>query len=241
MNAHPAASDTDAQPRATMQTPEARIAELIAPIDENAVEKLAALQIAVLPGSLISRMGVGFVREFYRFAARSPFEIVLFARPVGGADDDVIGGCVASLTPGTLSRRLLLRSSLFVRLFRLPLGVLLAQLAPPAPLLRRVADMPELILLYTHPDGRSRGVGGQLVRECERRLQQQGIREYYVKTLDAADNRAIPFYVREGFEDVGSEVLDNQRYRFLTRKIRIGGSLPRSAQVDGANGSQMFR
>jgi GNAT superfamily N-acetyltransferase len=165
-------------------------------------------------------MGIAFVREFYRFAARSSEEIVLWK----DRDGEVIGGCVASLSPGTLSRRLLFRTTLIIRLARAPLRLLLALATPSTTPLRAVVGMPELILLFTHAGKRSLGVGAQLVRECEDVLSRLGVQEYYVKTLDAQDNRAIGFYLREGFEERGSALVHNEQFRFLTKKIRPGAA-----------------
>ena len=186
-------------------------------MDERAVEQLAALQVAILPGSMISRLGMAFVREFYRFASRSAEEIVLWK----SEGRELIGGCVASLRPQTLSWRLMFRTTLAWRLLRLPFRVLLAQVTQREAAGTSMGDMPELILLFTRGDVRSRGIGAQLLRECESELARRGATEYYVKTIDTENNRAIAFYLREGFEVRGRRIIHTERFCFLSKRIPV--------------------
>ena len=189
-------------------------------LDEQTIRGVAELQAAVLPTSLISRLGTGFVREFYRFANRSPKEIVLWRSD----DSGVVGVCVVSLDPGSLTRRLLFQTSLAFRLLRLPIRTLLRQLMPASNAADKIGDMPELILLFTRAEKRSQGIGSQLVMECESQLARRGVRKYYVKTFDAEGDRAVAFYLREGFEDCGAHVVFNERFRFLSRTVRSAPS-----------------
>src|SRR5262245_48404106 len=68
----------------------------------------AALHCESLPGSAISRVGETFARSFYRYAARSPAELV-FAACDGGA---TVAAAVLSLRPHDLGCRLLSHTSL---------------------------------------------------------------------------------------------------------------------------------
>ena len=77
----------------------------------NDVRRLAQLQLLVLPDSAISRLGQRYVRSFYRYAQRSPLELVLVEREENG---DIIAGCVVTTDIASLERRLFLHTSLLV-------------------------------------------------------------------------------------------------------------------------------
>src|SRR5215468_11379602 len=70
--------------------------------------QLAALHCACLPDSQVSQLGIAYATAFYRYVSRSPQEKAFVSR----ADTEIIGGCVLSLSPTTLRRRLLLHTPL---------------------------------------------------------------------------------------------------------------------------------
>lgn len=68
-------------------------------------------------------------------------------------------------------------------------------------LVRSVADEAELLLIAVRPDSHRSGIGFALMEQVKRRLHQDGIRILHLEVR--ADNPALSFYHRLGFEKVG--------------------------------------
>jgi GNAT superfamily N-acetyltransferase len=162
---------------------------------------LARMHLEALPGSLVSLAGEAYARAFYRYVAASAEELILVER----AGRDLVGACVVSLAPATLSRRLLLHTRLPLVMHRLPLAKLALGLlrpakgAPPAQ-----PEGPEILLVFAVPERRSSGVGARLLARTQALLAARGHLRLLVKTRDEATNRALGFYAREGFRRVAS-------------------------------------
>ncbi|HEU5108041.1 MAG TPA: GNAT family N-acetyltransferase [Micromonosporaceae bacterium] len=181
-------------------------------IREPDVPQLADIHCRCLPDSMVSRIGPAYARSFYRYLAGSPDELAFLHREGG----TVLCACIVSLAPATLERRLLrhtplvLRAPLAVR--RLPIRSMAAKLlgkggggGMPQP------DGPELLLIFTVAALRSTGIGAATLARCEEELRRRGHARYFVKTLDDAGNRAIQFYRRHGFSQLGTRVVHGKR------------------------------
>ena len=167
--------------------------DTLAPAD---LALLARMHVEALPGSLVTLVGEPYARDFYRYIAGSADELVLVERDAGR----IVGGCVVSLAPSTLSRRLLLHTRLPLLLHRLPLARLaLGLLRPGRGQGPSQPAGPEILLVFTVPERRGSGVGGRLLARTEALLAARGHRRLLVKTRDEAQNRAIAFYERQGF------------------------------------------
>jgi GNAT superfamily N-acetyltransferase len=174
------------------------VADRLAPRD---VALLARMHVEALPESLVTLVGERYARAFYRHLGASVAELVLLERDAAGA---LVGACIVSTEPATLSRRLLVRTPLALMaplaLHRLPLGGLVRgalggrdAAAPAQP------DGPEILLVFTVPERRGSGVGARLLARAETLLAERGFRRLLVKTRDDPANRALGFYEREGF------------------------------------------
>jgi ribosomal protein S18 acetylase RimI-like enzyme len=194
-------------------------ARSLAPAD---CSRIAALHAECLPNSLVVLLGRRYAEAFYRYASRSDRERVFLARE----GDRVVGACVLSLSPGTLPRRLLVHTPL---LLFAALGILRPGLAGsllgssryepsqgedvPSP------GLPEVLLIFTSPTLRSRGLGADLLSCCERFLAGRGQGRYTVRTLDDVANAALRFYARNGFLPHGRSFQHGRWFRVFQKTI----------------------
>jgi ribosomal protein S18 acetylase RimI-like enzyme len=185
--------------------------------DEGALRQAAALHCALLPGSAISRFGVNFANSFYRYAGRSPKEVVFAALDAGV----VVAAAVVSLRPQGLQRRLLLHTPLLPHMVIHPLlafGVVRERLTQ-----RVEGDIdqasPEVVAIFTAAKHQGRGIGAQLLRTIENDLSARGLSRYGLRTEDVTGNRAVGFYDKQGFVVVGHVLTPHARFRVMTKHI----------------------
>jgi ribosomal protein S18 acetylase RimI-like enzyme len=193
-------------------------------MDERDIHGIAALHVACLTDSIVTALGIRYARSFYRYMTRSGDEFVLVQRDAAGS---IIAAAVVSLSPTTLNRRLLLRTSLLAWfLIRLPrmLGLLRRPATGSSGQARPEwtevpADMPELILIYASAHARGRGLGRALIQQVERRLREALVSEYQVRTVADASNRALAFYRTNNFQPAGNAVKQGKFFQVFTRKL----------------------
>jgi GNAT superfamily N-acetyltransferase len=186
---------------------------------------LAALHRECLPDSLVSRLGHRYAEAFYRYASRSADERIFVKRDAGR----IIGACVVSLRPETLTRRLAFGTPLLWSAF---LGVLRPSVAGSLVMSLRPAtieapvdlphSLPKILLIFTSARVRSRGAGSALLADCERCLAARGHGRYLVQTIDDEANAALRFYARNGFVERGRCVEQGRRFRILMKEIAAG-------------------
>jgi ribosomal protein S18 acetylase RimI-like enzyme len=157
---------------------------------------LAALHGAILSRSRLSLFGQGYLTSCYRYFIGSRDELVLAAR----SGSSVVGGAFVSLAPRSLSRRLVVHTSLLRQIALRPIGrgarqiiADLLQLAPPSP------DLPELVAIFVASDHQGHGIGEMICRAVESELRQRRVKSYVVHTDRDPANHAIAFYQRLGF------------------------------------------
>jgi len=69
-------------------------------------------------------------------------------------------------------------------------------------IIRQTAFDAEILSIAVEPKGRKRGVGGLLMREAIRRLQQDRVGELFLE-VDATNKAAVALYRKLGFTEVG--------------------------------------
>ena len=189
--------------------------------------QLTEVHLECLPDSLVSRLGRRYTRAFYRYINLSHNEHVFVERDA----ERIVSGCVLSLDPGTLMRRLAFGSPL---MWFAVLGVLRPSIlrllvgslgrGEPASQYRVLHSSPEVILMFTAQRARDRGAGSLLLGECERFLTARGYGQYLVRTVDDESNAALRFYAKNGFIECGRCVQYGQPFRILRKEI--GDGLP---------------
>ena len=203
-----------------------------------ALSAVASLHYETLPKSIISRLGLRYTQAFYRYAVASKKEIVFVART---ADGSVLGGALLSLDPTSLTRRVVFGTPLAWHLLNHP-RLLLEKVRDvlPAVFGRNSfpqRSMPELLAIFTRKGERGRGIGRELLRHAESALSQKGMRRYVVRTEARAENKAIMFYHREGFQDIGRLSFHNHIFQVLMKEIHRGEG---SQSGEGGYGSGVF-
>lgn len=194
-------------------TVQLRISQPRSPFPAEAVRQLARLHVQCLPGSVLSHLLQQGVEALYRFVVDSRDEAVAVAWDGHG---QAVGISVVSFAPATLLRRLATGSSF------LPWLLLSAPRLPWAKLMRRsgaAAPAPELMFLFVAPAYRATGAGAALVRAAEQACVTRGSEALHVKTEDRADNRALVFYARLGYESAGKVVQYGQDFVLLRRLL----------------------
>jgi GNAT superfamily N-acetyltransferase len=161
------------------------------------VEILVRLHAECLRASLLTKLGPRALARFYRLAIASPNEHVWVAT----ADDTggrVVGGCVLSDEPATMSQRLLLGRRLVAR---------------------ASAHSPEVTQIFTDGKLRGKGIGAQLLRTCEETLRTRGVRKYFVHTQRDDNEAGVRFYRREGFVQIGESRSFGQPFLVMQKDL----------------------
>jgi ribosomal protein S18 acetylase RimI-like enzyme len=196
------------------------------PVSSSDCEQLAALHLEALPDSLVSELGLGYAKSFYRYLSRSRDERVFVVRSESGR---VISGCVLSLRPRTLRRRLFLHTPLVLHAGLWLLRRCFEKKPVGADVRRQVATtpdpvpdhMPELILIFTEASSRCRGAGATLLSQCEAFLREAKIPEYVVRTVDDLTNRALRFYSKNGFVPFGQSVDRRRTFQVFRKNVAL--------------------
>lgn len=187
------------------------INDMLAPGD---FDRLAALHATCMSGSMLSWFGQRFTTAAYRYFDRSPLENIFIHRKDGCID----GACILSLSPATITRRLVLHTGL---LLWLPLHIFERRvLSAIFDFSAGVAiDCPEVVFIFSDPASRGLGHGAKLLAQCEAALRKCGESRYAIKTLDDDANPAIRFYIRHGFTERGRFVHSGARFRRMDKTL----------------------
>lgn len=156
------------------------------------VDVLVRLHRESLPASMLTRMGRRILARYYRWAIASPLEHVWVADEGG-----VVGGCVLSDDPGTVSQRFFL--------WRRWIG--------------RGGHRPEVTQIFTDGKLRGKGIGAALLRTCEETLRTRGVDRYFVHTQRDDNAAGIRFYRREGFEVIGESRSFGEAFLVMQKEL----------------------
>ncbi len=184
------------------------------PLSTQDIERLARLQLDHLPTSLVSILGLGYSKAFYRYIARSREETLFLERNQEGV---IVGVALLSEDMATFERRLLLHTPLvFAAIPRIaPLVRLLTKgRTGPAP-----ETSPELVTLFTDTSARGLGLGAKLVDRLTARLREKNAPWMYVRTFDDPENPAVKFYTSRGFMPVCSLVARGTPFLLLKMQL----------------------
>jgi hypothetical protein len=194
-----------------------------APLETIDIREIAELHRSCLPTSTLSELGVAFLRAFYRYTIRSPFEHVIVCRYEGSP----VACATISFQPETLNRRLAFKTpliwSVVCHLHKRIVRQALIQ-RPETQLNNSKSDSsevpaPELIALFCRQDMRDLGIGGELIDGADKYLGSAGQLHYFVRTFDDPANSAIKFYTRHGFVSVGHILAFGQKFLLMSKKL----------------------
>lgn len=184
-------------------------------ISRDDIRRLAKLQGAILPRSLISRLGNKYVQAFYRFLVRSKLDLLLLERTAKG---EITAACVISLDVQTLERRLALHTPLLLYAAIRPLILLQALKHGGQP---KIITGAELLLLFVASDARRCGYANKLVSQAETELIKRNIGSYQVRTFNNPKDPAFMFYISRGFECVGSFTARGYEFALMRRSTGL--------------------
>jgi ribosomal protein S18 acetylase RimI-like enzyme len=180
-------------------------------LTQHDYSELAKLHMSYFPESLISFFGQKYAQQFYQYIGKSPFEFLL----INKNQEEIIAVCVLSISPQTLSRRLILHTSLLVNIpfalynivshFRTQLfmkcissfNFYISQRREKT-LTEKNSD-PEIMHIFTDVKARNQGIGTLMLENCETILMNKGFNRYIIKTWDDEAKPAVKFYTQKGF------------------------------------------
>lgn len=181
-------------------------------LDAADLERLADLQIAVLPASAISRFGRWYAWHFFRYAGTSQKEIVLVERNLCGS---IVAAAVITMDTRTLEKRLALRTPLLLCMLPRVLELMSLIKGPGQPAL----SGPELLLLLTDQAEQRKGHATRLLERCKDCLKERGEAELFVRTFDDPADPALKFYRDRKFELVRRFEARNGRFTLLRQPL----------------------
>ncbi len=189
-----------------------------APLSAQDLDRLARLHVACLPRSLVSLLGPDYAARFYDVLQSSPDELLLVDRGDGGA---IVGACLVSHRPASLSRRIAAGTPLLRHALIRPRALLaLARAAlgggSPDP------AGSDILLLFTDPASRGRGIASALVEAAVRAVAARGEAGLAVLTEDDPANEAVRFYLGRGFVRSGACRMNGQRFLRLSKDCGPG-------------------
>lgn len=184
-------------------------------LNDADLARIGRLHVESIDDSLPALLGPVYAQKLYAFLARSEREHVLFER----IDGRVESVCVVSEDPASLfariaratlprlsmaaARALFLRPDFRVWLRGFLTDVFASSSTPHAP---------EITYVFTNAQLRGRNLGKHLIERVDAYLHARGVSAYFVKTIDSPSNRAIGFYLREGFEPIGTRQEAGRRF-----------------------------
>jgi GNAT superfamily N-acetyltransferase len=80
---------------------------------------------------------------------------------------------------------------------------------------------PEVVAICITEAERNRGVGKRMLKAIEAYLAELGSQSYLVRTDDRPDNRAIAFYVREGFRTIGKFHAHGNSFQLMAKDLGV--------------------
>jgi len=190
-------------------------------LSDTDIDDLSEMHVRNFHDSLLSDLGKSYLKTYYRFVDVSGSDEIIIIRD----GVKIIGCAVLSLSAPTLLRRLIAHHPPVIDVLRL---VLTFRLRAIASVLSKILFKPrqekeagdvELISLFTDPSSRGMGIGTSLVEKCNALLKEKGIERYRVKTRDTPDNRAMDFYLRNGFKVTGVAEWTGKNYTVLEMTI----------------------
>jgi ribosomal protein S18 acetylase RimI-like enzyme len=185
--------------------------------------RIAALHSSNLNDSLISALGPGIVRAYYKFILGSSDNNLFVERE----DNSVVGACVLSHAPYKIMSKFIRSHFLAIAVNTAIRFVLSGKsrariinfLASKDVLPDIAGNPPELVQIFIDTNYRNRKIGSKLLVKVEQYLKQKNIPAYYLKTLDDKDNQALHFYNNRGFKTIGSGSVGNRPYIFFLKFV----------------------
>jgi len=165
-------------------------------MEDRELLTIAKLHIKCLPNSHIGRLPTWMVVKFYKNMHENPdFELFLQR-----ADYNIIGAAVISKKGFGATKSMLPISAYFLFLLKNPIQVI-KSLFSATKSTQKMCDI-NIEFLFVDSLHRSGGIGSKLLQSVMEKYS-----EICVSTRNSDDNKAIGFYVRNGFSPIGTQVI----------------------------------
>ncbi|KAA3607027.1 MAG: N-acetyltransferase [Calditrichaeota bacterium] len=197
--------------------------------EENSLSKkdlteITKMHIDSLEDSMLTILGESVVFNYYKFISESNLDCLFLVKE----GDTVIGTCMISHEPNSITKRMALKYPIVI------LSSVLKQIIissdnrkkifqfldkdNEAP--KSVLGLPEVIQIFTNSNYRNRRIGSRLLEQVESYLKKRNEKVYCLKTLDKVDNLALHFYSKRNFVEVGKNVVGEKPYVYFTKTLQ---------------------
>jgi len=165
-------------------------------ITDKELREIAELHKSCLPNSHIGRLPIWMIIAFYRNMNKdADFELFLKQ-----GDGRIIGAAVISKKGFGATKNMLPIAAYFLLLVKNPIQVL-KSIVSASNSSDKSTDT-NIEFLFVDSSYRSSGIGSKLLQSVMEKFD-----EICVSTRNSDDNKAIGFYIRNGFKPIGSQVI----------------------------------
>lgn len=177
-------------------------------IQDKELHEIANLHKACLPDSHIGRLPTWMVIKFYEnMHKHEDFELFLDRE-----DDQVIAVAVISKKGFGATKSMLPLAAYFLFLLKNPIQVLNSLISSSES--TETLSYINIEFLFVDSSSRSGGIGSKLLQSVKQKYSQIS-----VSTRNSEDNKAIDFYVRNGFKPIGNQMLVGRDFKIYTWKV----------------------
>jgi len=184
-------------------------------IEPSELDEIVNMHFQELGDDILPQMGIIILNKFYKYIITSDKEVIFSIRE----NQKIVTVCVVSFEPNTLMRRMIL-SSIQSVFFHIPL----AMLRKPHLLFffikvifakrKNILCSPEITYIYSSIKGK--GLGKKILQNIQSCLLTKDIKKLYVKTINTQNNRAIKFYLENGFKKEFTFSYGGKKYLYMS-------------------------
>ena len=185
-------------------------------LNSQQLQQLIDMSLEGFPNSSLVKLGPTFLYRFFHFVDTCPHEQLVYET---NTNKEITKFALISLSPQDFLSRLLkykpLLFSILIRFWRLPVTHILFGKVTVV----NIENIPEVILICVLSEERGKGYGSQFLKQIEKDLLNHGVTSYCVKTENNKENRAIPFYLQNGFTKWSPARLNGTDFIYLRKNI----------------------
>lgn len=185
------------------------------------VKKTVYLHRESLSGSLLSDFNDLIIQIYYQSFAASEKDHLFLALK----DRQVVGAATLSFDSSGVMGRMFRRNMFSARFY----GGMLLSIGGIIPFLKgylcpdskmeELFSVPEVIQLFVDGNNRGGGIGSLLLEQVEAFLKKRSIRQYFIKTISSANNKALDFYKKNNFVEVDRRPVGGKEFVYMMKSF----------------------
>lgn len=191
-------------------------------ISQKDLSDIVNIHFKTLGDDLLPQLGKNFLLRFYQYIDNSELEEIFIIKD----EHQVIASCIISWQPNTILQRVVKKIFIYFiyaliinivtnkKLFSSALKIFLNKT-------RFISQSPEIVYIFTNPMFQGKGIGKNVIEKVENSLRNKKINKYYVKTLNDKENKAINFYLKNGFKEIKSFNYAGNVYLYLEKCLDV--------------------